>query len=735
MGKIKLFLVSLLSLSFLAMCTFINLSARAEETGFFIKDEFDVNSVSSSHAVKINGIAGDGNATHAAVPADEWGDPVKISEDAYLIYEIGNGTYDLTGLFLTLDGKVWGQNDDTAYAENKINVYIGNEIDSVNTLCYTKSAYGSTDRFEDEINLSEYVIGSKHAFLKIELVQSLSNCGVEGCKNGKHTCGSNATIATYDGYCNLHYIGTRIFKVQIQSNAPEKDLTQPVPNDFKYQLPEEIFAMDVYQFPKIEFTDNVDGITDYKLSYVDPYNNQYTLPLNATEFTPEFEGIYTFQIESSDASLNVYTDKFSLNAVIKPGNPIIYFENVPEKNGRVGNVYNIEQLKHSDKELYETEIVVKDPSGKNVETNGISFIPEMVGEYTILYSAKNDKGITKLFARVFVKYNTNGENPYDIAYDKTHWKGNIELLEEGGMQINGRCYSYLPFSLEEGIKLDLTLSKETGAWLGLYFTRTSHYGNYYFEDKQYIQNNVLPGLYILIYMDNDGMYYCNIDYMGLSGGRMVVANHSYCGGDNNEVTISIKKNDSSDAISFYVNGKRNENYELNNSVLASVISDNEGFTYVGFGNLLHGTPTLRKIDICDSKAPNIVINGTLPETAELNTTIDFPTISAIDEHDGEMPYTMNLYSPDGKNIDLSNKKVILDKEGIYYFVVSTKDLSNNEKYSIMEIKVGNTNKEKTFIKEVVESKGCKSTLSLSLTSILLLSVPGIAFLKRKKNER
>ena len=67
---------------------------------------------------------------------------------------------------------------------------------------------------------------------------------------------------------------------------------------------------------------------------------------------------------------------------------------------------------------------------------------------------------------------------------------------------------------------------------------------------------------------------------------MVVANHSYAGGNNNNITFSLRQNDNTDTIILAVNGQKNQNYELNNSVLASTISDNEGFIYLGFSNIL-----------------------------------------------------------------------------------------------------------------------------------------------------
>ncbi len=731
MKKYKIIsLISLLLFPFISNIASNNKLIVNASSSFNYDDAFDTNPVSMSKASSIKDISGDGSKDHGAVPSSSWGDPVLISDNSYLIYTLGDESRLLNGLHIDITLKNWNQNNEIVAQENKINFYVSENIENFNNCIYSISARENI-KFVEEIDLSNYVRSLKKAYLKIELVQSKVNCKNDNCKNGVHSCGTSETIATPDNYINLHYLGIKIFKIAINENEPLKDGKKPTPNDFKYHLPEEIYAMKEYVFPEIKFTDNVDENIDYYLTCQDPYNNTIDLGKNAKSFIPDYEGIYTFEIKASDMANNTYTDKFSLAAVIAPNMPIIYWNTIPEKNGRVGENYFIQPLSYPDGSKYELKTSVVDPEGNEVKINNHLFKPTIVGEHKIYYSATNEYGTSKLFSRVYVKYNTHGQDPYTLTKDMSHYKGAISMVDDN-IVVSGNSYCMLPFSLEEGIQLNVELSTLKGAWLGINFTRYACFSQYYFDEQDYIKNSSAPGLYVLIYKDNDGMYYCNIDYKPLSGGRMVVANHSYAGGNNNNLTLSLRKKENTDNIVFIVNGQINKNYELNNSVLASTISDNEGFIYLGFSNIVSGPVSIKKIDICDTDAPEIIIDGTINNSYTLNSEFIIPSIKAIDAHDGKVNVKTNLYAPNGKEIDLNLEKVTFDVEGIYYLIVSCKDLSNNENNKIYEIKVGNTNKEIFFKKDKATKKGCKGSGSNVSTIIFLVSILTILIVGKNK---
>ena len=267
------------------------------------------------------------------------------------------------------------------------------------------------------------------------------------------------------------------------------------------------------------------------------------------------------------------------------------------------------------------------------------------------------------------------------------------------------------------------------SWIGLYFTRTSGFTRYYLDDKtEYGKNGCAPGLYVLIYRQSDA-YYCNVDYVGLSRISMEVLNHYNCG-LGPDITIALTKVDGEDNIRFYINGVKNENYELNYSVNASVCADNEEFCYIGFGNCSASGITLKSVDILDNAAPIIRLSASIPEKFKVGDKYILPDITAIDAHDGETEYSVRLFSPDGKLVSHVGE-IALDKEGVWYCIVRTEDASGNVASEIYALNVGNVSKTRT----VENGGGCSSYASGGACALGVAAVSAaILFLliKRKR---
>lgn len=694
-----------------------------------VKDDFRSIGIGDSAAIEKVGISASGDKTHGAIPAPEWGSPAQISEEAYLLYELSNGETPFSEFFVSINSQLWNQNSDIAHAENSVCVYIGESKETLELVRQYTAADAPNKIVDDTLDLSEYAVGKTTVYVKVELNQSAVSCESDACANGLHK-GCGQTVATPDGFIDIWHYGIKLYEVSISAIEPFKDKEQPIPNDFKSEFPNEIMVDAEYTFPEIVFTDNVDGVVDYYMTMTDPYNISTELGVNATGFFAEYEGLYTFEIRAQDEMGNKYTDKFSLTCVLGRGMPVIYHENVPEKNGRQGIKYTIEPLCYDETAGYTVDIYALDPDGKRVEIVDGGFVPEKVGEYRVVYAATNEVGTTKLLARVYVKYYVGEGNVLEMIHQKENWNGAVKE-EEDGLLISGLAYSDLPFSLEEGIKLTFTLPTESDSWVGLFFTRTAGYGLYNFEKETYALLNAAPGLYMLIYKQADG-YYCNIDYVGLSGVAMEVVNHAACG-TGPDLTVALTKG-TEDTIQFFINGVKNENYELNYNVKASVCADNEMFTYLGFGNITHSGALLKSADICDSKAPEIQFENALPETADVGETLNMPVISAMDAHDGEVEYAMKFYSPDGKEVEFIDGKVILSQEGVWYCLVKAEDLSGNKASVVYEIKVGNTEKSTYF--EIPSAKsGCGSVINGSVfAAVALLSGAMLVCGKRTKKE-
>ena len=544
-------------------------------------------------------------------------------------------------------------------------------------------------------------------------------------------------------------IATNGCSVKIASDAlrPVPDNEKPVPNDFKSQLAGRVVVFEEYFFPEIVFTDNVDGVVDYEMTVTDPYNVSQSLGKNATSFLPEYEGVYIFEISARDKKGNVYTDKFSVMTVLADGAPMLYQENVPEKNGRTGVAYTVEPLVYDDDKVDTLDVYVVGPDGKRLSDQTLKtrpdrfgntllwqFTPSQVGEYRVMFYAGNSFGAAKIMNRVYVKYNTEGGNVYEMFRDEEHWEGSVSGSVEG-IVVSGDADCKLPFSLEEGVCLDLTLSDRMDSWFALHFSNEPGQQRFYFSPGEYTANGIAAGLHVLIYRQQSG-YYCDAFYVGLQGVAMAVVNHTSCGADRN-VKISLKKNaNMDDNICFYINGKLNENYEIANSCKASVCSDNEGFTYLSFSNLTNGDAVIHSVDVYDSIAPEIRINGNLSDYVGKGTTVRIPEISAIDAHDGEMPFTATLYSPDGKKMD-TDGSFVAEQDGIYYLIVKSSDLTGNVSYVIFEIGSGNTEKKTVFgtsseTESASAKKGCKGSVGEIGGFGFLLFLSGVAITAKRK---
>lgn len=703
--------------------------ADAAAEAFSLSDDFTKITTAETSAIKISGISAAADSTHGAIPSETWGSPVPVAKESYLIYEVGGET-PVEMLYLYFKAKVWGQNDNAAYSENAVNVYVGDTPETTEKLMghYGCADADSQSMVEAELDLSSEVKAGESLYIRIEMIQSKTTCG-QNCTGGEHTAGCG-TVATSDGLINIWYMGVKMFNVSISAAGPIADNEQPVPNDFKQKLPQEGYVSHEVAFPEIVFTDNIDGNVSYSIVMTDPYNIETVLPVNAAGFLPEYEGIYSFEISASDKAGNTYTDKFSVSCVLADGMPMIYHENFPEKNGRQGREYVLEPLCYDPEETETLDIYALSPDGERIEIKDGKFIPGKVGEYRIVYVAGNRFGTTKLLTRVYVKYDVQDGNVYEMVKDTAHWEGLVSS-ENGDVTVSGNAYSKLPFDLSEGIKATFVLP-ESG-WMSLNFTQRAGFAWYNFDRDAYKADGLAPGLYVLVYPQTDG-YYCDIDYVGLSGIPAVVANHTFCG-TSRELTLALKKNaNAEDAVQFFINGVKNENYGINYSVKASVCSDNESFTYLSFGNLYVGcSSVLKSVDIYDSDPPRFVWEQELPAQTEVGREVVLPGLSAVDKHDGELPYTAALYAPDGSLRAIKDNVFTADMEGVWYYLVTSTDISGNRAFSVFEIKVGNT--EKSRYLEPPKSGGCKGAVESGVLSACLIAAAGAAVLCRKKRKK
>ena len=210
-----------LGIAFLLSC-FCGISvmnAKAEGETITVKTDFttltsleNVNGVVESTGVSVNA-----DASHGAIPSGTWATPFLIADTSYIIYEIdakvNGGNRILDTVAISINGRVWNQNDGTAHAENAVNVYTGIAKNNVSTLVhsYNPSNSNNSTNFAalgEALNLTEYfAAGYSKAYIKVELVQSkVSNGG---------------TTADADGNIDIWFAGVKLSCVEITATTKE----------------------------------------------------------------------------------------------------------------------------------------------------------------------------------------------------------------------------------------------------------------------------------------------------------------------------------------------------------------------------------------------------------------------------------------------------------------------------------------------------------------------------------
>lgn len=709
---LPLFVALALSLSFAAVTAFAEGDMPADDF-----TEISTENISAEH----EGVVCFADGTHGLLPVKAWTDPAELSDEAYLIYRLGERTGEV---YITLVAQIWSQNDPVAAEENAVVVSVSTGGEFTEKARYKQSGKGI---LKEEFLCEIGDFSGENVSVRIDLVQSKANCGDSGCDQ-RHTTPDHGTIATPSGHIDMGYIGVKLFSAAFSDSAPVVDVSQPVPDDFRSGLPTRIYASKEFVFPEIIFTDDVDGVVPHRITVTDPNNDEYDLGENPRAFVPEYEGMYIFEVSASDAAGNTYTDRFSVLCQIAPGAPSVWFESVPVRYGRVGVPYKLAPVKYDEKAADDFSVSVTDPDGLPVQVDSGTIIPTKVGDYRVIWTASNASGTSKLFARVSVKYNVGGGNVYEMVKDEKCWSGEMGKIGDS-IAINGTCWCALPFPIADGIRLAVTLPSDPvggeNRWLGIYFTNFAGRGEFHINDKEtYAAEGALPGLYVFVYCQS-GDYFCDIDYVGLGSMAMVVANHTPLG-SSRTLDIALVKKAESDNISLYLNGERNENYELNYSVAASVLSDNEGLSYIGFGNLSGSGASLDGVDIYDNVPPVIAGSGEVPAEAKPGSTVKLPSFTATDAHDGKVPCRAVLYSANGKSVPLSDGTFKAGEEGMWYYIVTAEDLSGNINEIVYEIKVGNTEKTTVFDKK----KGCRG--ALGGTALFPLALAAIMYKKRAR---
>lgn len=205
------------ALFFSAFCGLSVMSAKADGETITVKTDFTtlVSLENVDGIVESTGVSVNADAAHGVIPSNEWASPFLIADESYIIYEIdatvngNNHVCDTIGI--TIEGRVWNQNDGTAHSENAVNVYIGTAKDNVSTLAHSYNPANSNNSTNfaalgETLNLSEFfAAGYNKVYIKVELVQSKVSAG--------------GTTADADGNIDIWFAGVKLSCVEITATT------------------------------------------------------------------------------------------------------------------------------------------------------------------------------------------------------------------------------------------------------------------------------------------------------------------------------------------------------------------------------------------------------------------------------------------------------------------------------------------------------------------------------------
>ena len=141
-----------------------------------IKDDFTTEG-DFLNAYKMVGVSNSSSKDHGLVPGN-WDANITIADESYLMYKIIADEGVFSSLSLSINAKIWNQNDGTAHNENSIKIYAGlkeNNLKEVQSLGLS-SGHNMANEFKDfnEITLDPIAVGEHALYVKIVLNQSTS---------------------------------------------------------------------------------------------------------------------------------------------------------------------------------------------------------------------------------------------------------------------------------------------------------------------------------------------------------------------------------------------------------------------------------------------------------------------------------------------------------------------------------------------------------------------------------
>ena len=454
------------------------------------------------------------------------------------------------------------------------------------------------------------------------------------------------------------------------------------------------FVGDEITLPQISAVDGVDGEVPYTVTVRDPYGNEEVL--EGDSFVPLYANSYAITFSASDYSGNERSRTVRIIVYLKEGAPVFQFPAFPAENGRLGVSYQIPipEILNLGEGTFGFE--VSDPDGQRVQLDMSGrFEPEKLGRYILTYTAENEIGVNREAYFIYVKNNVDEAESYEKVTELSEWTGSGIEQSQDGLLFYGDAYYTRQIAMENGVELTVRLEtladkNQTDCWLSVGFQQNPGYGSFAYQNE--------TGLYFMLFRQGNTYYYNVLTFNSYGRVETIVANCAI-GTDLSEIVIRVEKltGDPSreNHVVIYVNDQKNENFSVN-QVQYSDLVDNENFTYLSVGG--YGGPggeesrsirsgVITRLFFADHTAPEISLDGMLPEKADLGSLFRMPGITIADNVDETFYADIKFYDPSGNILPVPEEGVVLAESGRYALVIKAQDSSGNKTIWIRQIEV------------------------------------------------
>jgi len=340
----------------------------------------------------------------------------------------------------------------------------------------------------------------------------------------------------------------------------------------------------------------------------------------------------------------------------------------------------IKATAESSQQKYDYEITVVDPDGETSDITADGFIPYSLGEYTVMYSVKQDGNVISSSSySIFVvkKKDADGYDDKNLTSSVNYYGDGAVLTEsDNGLKISGKALYVLPLNFEKTLKTVFSFdSVSEGGKARIAILSKPVIADY--EKKN------VDGLYFTFYNTAGGMKF-NGFFVG--GGRFTELGNQPDGFYSASIgkhALEIRKSTAADyanGAEMFVDGVRFSDWLGYSAVNMKKVAP-DGKVYISVETESVSQIKLVKAVNEDSSFPIIKPidqNAVMPRSGEVGERIVIPEYTSIDDVDGERPVTVTVTDPYGNKVALNeDNSFIAEFEGMYSVILTACDLSGN----------------------------------------------------------